>query len=146
MAIALFDAELVIARLRSEVTALKKVAAAVDLAAAKADLKNQRPAAWVIELRNQAGPNQVVSIVAQHSVVTFGVLLCVSNVSDARGEAAQAAAKPFREAILAALLGWEPDPGYDVCQYFRGQLIELDAPTLWWMDEIVTGLYLRSNG
>lgn len=143
MAIALFDAELIIARLDAQVVALKKVAGAVDLAAAQADIKNQTPAAWVIELDNRAGANEIASQVSQRDAVRFGVIFAVSNLRDARGEAALADAKPLREAAMTALLGWQPGTGYDLCEYVGGALLALETPVLWWQDVYATGLYLH---
>lgn len=143
MAIALFDAALIVARLDAQVSSLKKVAGAVDLAAAQADIKNQTPAAWVIELADQAGENQLASQVSQHAAVRFGVVFAVSNLRDARGEAALGDAKPLREAVMTALLGWQPGTGYDPCEYVGGALLALDTPILWWQDVYSTGLYLH---
>jgi len=145
MAIELFDPQLVIARLQSQVPALKKVAGAVDFATAAQDLK-QPPAAYVIELTNRATRNSLaVMAVSQENEIRFGVIMAVQNLRDARGDAAQADMNVLvRAPVMTALLGWEPDPDYSVIEYGGGRVLQLDNLVLWWQDDYLTSILERS--
>lgn len=144
MAIELFDPQLVIARLKDQVPALRKAAGAADFAAAAPDLK-QTPAAYVLELANTAERNSLATVaVSQRNEIRFGVMLAVQNLRDATGEKAQADTRTLREAVMTALLGWQPDADYDVLEYGGGRLLQLDNLVLWWQDDYFTSIYQRS--
>lgn len=144
MAIVLFDPALIQARLSSQVATLKKVGGSADLTSAQQDLKNKLPAAYVVENRETPGPNEIVTLVSQRNATRFSVVLALQNLRDPRGEAAQQALRPIRVSIITALLGWPPGPEYDVCLFGGGRLLKLDDGVLWWQDDFVTSLYLRS--
>lgn len=133
----------VIARLSAQVSALKTVAGTAEFAGAETAPK-QLPACYVIPLVEKASGNDLETGVEQHVVVRFGVAIAIRNVKDARGQAGQAALKTVRDAISAALLGWEPATGYDPVLFGSGQLIKLGNSVLWWQDEFVTGYYRRT--
>src|SRR5262245_21369345 len=134
MAIALFDPQLVIARLATQVTALKSVAGAADYAAANPDLK-AKPAAWVVELANLPARNELATVaVSQRNEIRFGVIIAAQNLRDPRGEHAAADVKALREAIAAALIAWQPGSDYDVCEYAGGRILALEDSILWWQD------------
>ncbi len=144
MAVELFDPQLVISRLRAEVSALKLVAGAVDFAAAAPELK-LTPAAYVLELANRASANSLATIaVSQENEVRFGVVFGVQNLRDVRGEKAAIDLRALRTSVMTALLGWQPDPDYDVVQYASGRLLQLDNLVLWWQDEYLTRIIERS--
>lgn len=144
MAIVLFDPELVQTRLES-VASIKKVGGSIDLAGARGDLKGQLPAAYVFPVRETPRPNSVVTLVSQQDIVRFAVLLCVRNVADATGKTARNLLRAVRTDLITALLGWTPDGTiYDPLQYGGGRLIAFDSPNLWWQDEFITSVYLRS--
>ncbi len=145
MPIVLFDPELVQTRIATAVTSLKKVGGSIDLASAQGDLKALVPAAFVFPLRETPRPNNVETIVSQQDIVRFAVLLCVRNVADATGEAGRNVLRALRTDLITSLLGWTPDGAiYDPFQYGGGRLITFDSPNLWWQDEFITAVYLRS--
>lgn len=144
MAVELFDPQLIITRLKSQVPALKVVAGAADFAAAAPEARIL-PAAWVIELANRPQPNSLASMaVSQANEIRFGVILAVQNLRDATGEKAHTDMRTLRQSVMTALLGWEPDPDYDVLEYGGGRLIQLDNLVLWWQDEYITSILERS--
>jgi len=144
MAVELFDPQLIIARLDTEVSALKLVAGAVDFAAAAPEARIL-PAAFVLELANRATRNSLATIaVSQQNEVRFGVVMAVQNLRDPRGEKAHADMRTLRQSVMTALLGWEPDPDYDVLEYGGGRLLQLDNLVLWWQDDYITSIYERS--
>ncbi|ARO88178.1 hypothetical protein EBAPG3_010530 [Nitrosospira lacus] len=145
MAIVLLDPELVIARLADQVPppSLRRVAAAAELAAASEDLK-QVPAAYVVPAAERASQNQFATGgVLQRNQVRFAVVLAVSNVSDMRGEKAQADLRILRTSVITALLGWSPDSAFDPVEYVGGRLLRLSDAVLWWQDEFLTAHQLR---
>lgn len=144
MANVLLDPQLVIARLDTQVTALKKVAGAADFAAAAPDLK-QTPAAFVLSFADRAGRGTTGTlVVSQQNETRFGVVFAVQNLRDARGEQAQTDLLTLRLAAMTALLGWQPAPDFDPCEYGGGRLLQLDNLVLWWQDEYLTRALLRS--
>ncbi len=144
MAIALFDASLIVARLRDQVSALRKVEGAAEFAAAEPDLK-LTPAAFVIELANRTAPSRTgTEVVSQVNEIRFGVVMAVQNLRDVRGDAAKATLNPLRESVMTALLGWVPEPEYDPCEYGGGRLVQIANQVLWWQEEYVTRFLLRS--
>lgn len=144
MAVFLLNRQLVIARLRDQVSDLKRVSGSAEFAAARADLR-QVPAAFVIEASNRPGQNKTgTEVVVQDNRITFGVALAHQNVSDPRGEAAGDAMTDLRTAVMTALLGWSPTGDFDPCEYAGGQLLQMNDFTIWWQDNYTTGAQLRS--
>lgn len=132
----------IVARIKAQVAAFKKVGIAADLAAAARELK-QEPAAFVIPVQDRAQRNALENGVSQRVLSRFGVVLAVSNLRDASGERAQTELAPIRDALLAALLGWPPDAERDPCEYGGGRLLRLSDRVLWWQDNFDTAFYLR---
>lgn len=146
MAIELFNPQLVIARLTSQIPApaLKQAGNAADFAAAVPEARIL-PAAFVIELANVASRNTLATMgVSQENEVRFGVILAVQNLRDATGEKAQADMRSLREAVMTALLAWAPDPDYAVIEYGGGRVLQLDNLVLWWQDDYITSILARS--
>ncbi len=125
------------------VSMLKNVEGTVGFALAQQNLKGT-PSAWVIPLMDAALPNRMMSgAVEQRVNERFGVILAVSNVRDARGEAANEDLEVVRSAVITALLGWQPDAGYDPVEYGGGRMLSLINPVLWWQLEFTTAYYER---
>jgi hypothetical protein len=142
--IALFDPDLVVARLQAQVSALRKVSGAADFAAAQAVLR-QTPAAFVIETNNRATPSRTgTEVVSQETEIRFGVILAEQNLRDPLGGTAKTAMNVLRESVVGALLGWKPEADYDPCEYATGRLLLMNDQVLWWQDEFVTRTLLRS--
>ena len=122
---------------------LRKVAGAANFAAAREDLKNP-PAAYVIPLAGNAKPSGLMGLsVEQYVAEQFGVVLAVDNKRDVRGDAVNAALEPLRNAVIQALLGFQPATDYDPVQLGGENLLDLDVTTLWWQIRFNTGYYER---
>lgn len=144
MTISLFDPQWIIARLDTQVSALKHVAGSAELAAANADLK-QLPAAYVVpNAERPLGSSTGTMVVSQQNSARFGVVLAVSNLRDARGEKAQADLLTLRTAVMTALLGWQANAEFDPLEYAGGRLLQLADQVLWWQDDFSTTHLLRS--
>jgi hypothetical protein len=145
MAVTLFDPQPVIARIRDQVPALKRVAGAADFAAAAPDAK-QLPAAFVVALSDRAGPNRLaVQATEQLMDARFGVIVAAQNLRDPRGEQAAVELRALRAAVAGALLGWTPDgETLEPIEFAAGRMLQLDNLVLWWQDDYTTRLLLRS--
>ena len=142
--ITLFDCQWIISRLKTEVSGLKLVAGAADLASASADLK-QTPSVFVIPVGDRASGNRTgTMIVSQNNVTRFAVILAVQNLRDPRGEKAQDVLLPIRTPVMEALHGWQPDAEFDPIEYAQGRLLRMTNQVLWWQDEYLTSNEIRS--
>jgi len=148
MSVELFDAELVIARLSAEVTDFKQIGGSADFITAMKGGVVQPPAAFVVPLSERALPNELATeAVSQRDNATFGVIFAVQNIRDSRGREAHVQLRALRIAVMNALLGWTPDGAvYDVFTFAPsgGRLLAFEDQVLWWQDDFVTALYLRT--
>ena len=124
---------------------LNLVAGAADFAAAAETAPPAMPAAYVLQLQEAAGSNALSCAVAQTVTASFGIALAVTNVTDAKGAAAQADLKTVRAAVGPALLGWTPDGDtYAPLEYAGGALLGFKNGVLWWQDVYVTQFILKT--
>lgn len=131
--------DLVIARLKAQVPALKRVGMAIDLAAAKADISVAFPRAYVMTLGENGGTSRYLSgAVAQKRSVRIGVVLMVKNVRDNVGAATTSDMDALRQVTDAALFGWGADDAHSPLIFMRGSLLGLAEGELWWQDEYTT--------
>jgi hypothetical protein len=124
----------------------RTVAGAAEYAALQAPPPAARcPAAYVIELTQEAGPNGLAtSGVRQRLTETIGVVLIVASLRDARGEAAAQALQPVRDWAAMALIGWSPWPDVDAITAVRGRLIDAAEGYVVWQSEFQVRSTLRS--
>src|SRR5487761_2207578 len=125
------------------VPVLKRVLGTVDFASAQQEISGL-PVAYVMPLSDAASPNRMLSgAVEQRVTERFGVILAVNNVRDMRGAAANEDLESLRVSVIAALLGWQPAPGYDPIEYGGGRILTLANTVLWWQLEFVTAYFER---
>ena len=121
-----------------------KVSGAANFAVALDDMKYP-PAAYVIPLADVAKPNDLLgTVVEQHVIERFAVVLAVRNLRDVRGDAVNAPFVALRNLTISTLQGFMPAPDYDPIQYGAGRILKLDVATLWWQLEFITGYHQRS--
>lgn len=135
----------VIARLTASVPMLKLIGGAAQFQTAAESLPKGTPAAFVIPLEENPGSNAMGDMVIQRVAVTFGVILVVRNVSDAKGEAARQGMETLRATVKAALLGWQPSPEFDPLERGRSGLLTFKESHMWWQDIYLTSYIDRSN-
>lgn len=134
---------LIQARIQSSVAAAKEVAGASSLAeVTKSRLAHN--GIYVFPVADQAGNNTMINIVSQRNAEQFGVLFAVHNVKDARGADAADQCFALRMAAMEALLGWEPDAGYDMLEKVSGKLISMTNGFYLWLDVYKTASLIRS--
>lgn len=97
------------ARLRSQVTALRLVAGAAEFAELKAPPREKMPAAYVLLTDDTALPNSMASMVTRQKLRRrLAVVIFVTNARDPRGEAAATSLDAVVYAMRAAMVGWVP--------------------------------------
>lgn len=111
------------------------IGGAADLDAA-IDNTAGTPAAYVLPLAERAGESYLAGMQAQPLLLTFAVCVCVQNVRDPRGAAAQSDLQLRRDQVKAALIGWTLSDA--AVAYREGQLLRFDAGRLWWLDTYTT--------
>lgn len=104
---------LIVPRLRASIPAVSnRVVGAAELqrvAAGRSQLA--RPCLFVVPGGEDASENLVIGTsVVQTTRPKIGVVVCVDNTSDDRGAAGAESLVDIREALVAALVGWSPDP------------------------------------
>jgi len=131
--------DLIIARLKAQVSGLRKVGTAADLAGAQADTQNQFPCAFVLVLAEQGGaPRYMSGLTAQKRTPRIAVVLAVKNVRDMIGNASGGDMELLRQQTDAALFGWMPDGDHAPLIFASGKLMGLLGGELWWQDEYTT--------
>jgi hypothetical protein len=127
-------APLVLARLRACLTGFVAIEGAAELDAAMAAAAPGTPAAYVLPLAMGAGELLYASQYHQRLDTMVGVVLCCSNASDARGEAAMTDLTGLRRQVILALCGWAPWAG-EMVAMDGGAIIGLKDGCLWWRDD-----------
>lgn len=130
--------------LRDTVGLLKLVGGSIEFEAAAASAPAVMPAAFLIPLGDDPRPSQGANFIRQQVRVSFGVVLAVKNVADAKGEAAQVDLDAtLRPAVQAALLGWSPTDA-EPLERGAGRLLGFKNGVLYWQDVYHTNTYARA--
>jgi hypothetical protein len=135
----------IVGRLKEAAPMLRLVQGAAEYAALKAPPPtNYLPAAYVIPLRDSAGPSPLVNAVRQQIHAEVGIIImCGAATPDPRGGGEVIAIEAVRQAVRAALLGWKIDPEHDPLQAAGGDLVGFDGATVTWQDAYSTVFYIR---
>lgn len=141
------DLNLIVARLKSQLTGMKSIGATVDLDAAMGSTAVAVPAAYVLPLADAVQPMDLTGNVGGLVTQAFGVVHVLSNKRDTKGGAALADLVALRKNLTRALLGWVPDDTTGEPVYRTGgRLLSLDGEgRLWWLDEFQLKTYEWSN-
>lgn len=138
------DVTPIIVRLRAQLSGFVVIAGAAELDAAIAHAPSP-PAAYVIPLAETADEPDLSGIHHQRLVQEFAVVLVVSNLRDATGDAAAADLQLKRSAVRVALLGWAPDASDgETVAFVSGRLLQFVDQRLWWTDEFRVMTHYRS--
>lgn len=129
-------------RIKSQVSDFGKVAMASNIGAALAAL-DIVPAAFVIRSSRTADPNtQETGGFSQRLTETYSVLIAGRATGDVSGEDTSLAIETLSQAVITALMGWEPDADHEPMEYGGGALTEWLEPALMlWMDDFMTTSY-----
>lgn len=131
-----FDTGLVVKRLEGHVRDLQLVGGAADFAAVKELRSFRTPSAYVVFAEDE-NTNKVpdsVGVLAQESLVRFGVVLALRNYADQRGEHVGEDARKLIGQVRTALIGHKPCKGARVIGWESGKVLDYDAQTLLFAD------------
>ena len=122
--------DVVPARMRAQIPALKSVGTAADMArlvnAKTTPAQHLLPAAFVLLPSDSAGANTApVGIAVQQRVTeTVVVVLALFEHNDPTGAKALEQLDPLKAALMDVLVGWSPGGAYDVLAHSRRQLTQ----------------------
>jgi len=138
------DTQIIVDRLRAQLTGWVQIAGAADLEAATTGLVRP-PAAFVLPLEEQGSANRLMNRQVQRVTCRFGVVIVIANLVDPSGAAANRDLVARRLAVRSALLGWAPvvDEGLPV-EFSSGRILRFEDQRLWWTDEFIVDTYYRS--
>ncbi len=130
----------VVERLRTQVSALRRVEGVAEIESAMTATSGKSPSAYVAVVAEQGGPRRGASGCFIQSVdAVVAVVLCLRNYS---ASAAGAAATVDLDQVLIpmrqALLNWRHPNAELVFEFGRGNLIDYVAGTVWWQDTFLT--------
>lgn len=140
------DHDVIIAHLRARCPSFaQRIAGAAEYGAMRASTALAVPCAFVIPVDDNPEPNSSQNGVRQRLVEAFGVVVCLSNVADERGQASYRTVHQIRAELWAALLGWRPSDQHGLVEYQGGNLQDLDRARLWWQFEFATDFYITDE-
>lgn len=120
-----------------------RVAGAAEFDQVRENTSLPRPCAYVLPESDKPRSATLSGGYRQEVTSAVSIVLAVDAAADRRAETAALAVLPLRDAVLAALAGWEP-PGHGPLEYTGGELISVTSATLWWRmtlaaDWVLTG-------
>jgi hypothetical protein len=98
------------------------------------------PAAYVLPLDDNPGPNRSGTGYRQTVREGFAVVVVLSNTTDERGQAAVSSVHSLRAELWAALLGWQHEADAGPCEYEGGSLLHLDRARLYYQFEFAADI------
>ena len=127
-------APLIRARLKAEIPELRAVRGTVDFAAIGRNLITF-PAAFVFLAADGATPNtRAVGAFVQNITADVAVVLCVKGANDPTGEKTSDELEDLRAKIRTALIGWEPESGFEPVGLRQGKLLGFKDGVAFWQD------------
>lgn len=133
----------VVQRVRDTCPAFRLVAGAAQFSALTA-VPTATPAAYVVPLKEVAGPDEGMDATVQRVEHRFGVYLCLLDVRSPSAAAGIADLAAVRADLLAALLGWQADAALLPVSFVGGELAQVQAGVLWWQDVFSTAYLIES--
>jgi hypothetical protein len=133
----------VIARLKAECPTLKnRVYGSVEQANAL-PTSIQTPCAFVIPMAEESEPNALIGGFRQRTTAQIGVVICIKNVKDARGESGHIELENVRKEVKAALNNWQAPDTEIPMEHRKGLNAGYDNLILRWNDVFTTQFYYR---
>lgn len=132
------------ARLQAQASGFAVIGTAADFEAV-ANLPRSVPAAYVLPLAEQADPSELIGRSAQKHLCSLGVLLIVRHAGDASGGAAASRLQTLREAVQAALVGWQPAADCGSIGFASGELVDFRDGATVWQDTFTTERWVQRN-
>lgn len=101
------------------------------------------PCAFVVPMAEKSEFNSLMGGFSQRITAQIGVVICVKNYKEERGDAEQTLLETIRHEIRAALCGWEAPNTANVVEFSQGQLAAYDNNIMRWNDVFLTHYYYR---
>jgi hypothetical protein len=137
--------EATIARIKTNVPALKLVDGAAGFQSAAESNPKVTPACFVFLQGEAPMPNMLSDMFVQQKVpCTVGVILVARNLTDAKGIAAGSDMEALRKLVKDQLFGWRPDAAYDPFERGSSNLLVFKDGHMWWQDLYLTSYLDRS--
>lgn len=105
----------------------------------------RQPAAYVMPLGGVPGANGLVTGSRQRMAETVAVAIVTSNLRDAQGAAAVQDLEPIYRAVRDALVGFEPEPGYEPMLLGPARLLDVSDGVVVWQETFTTAYQHRSQ-
>jgi hypothetical protein len=139
----------IVVRLQAEASPpLRMVGKAGDIPVAQDQARGavQSPSAYVVPIGDTAEPNRLATGAHDQRITdTFGVLLVVRDLSDAKGGAAAQTFSAIKSAVRDALVAWTPSPADTPVELVDGKTIEMINGELWWLERYRSQFHLRKT-
>lgn len=130
------DIDLIISQLREYAPSFsERIAGAAQFKSLSENTSLPMPSGYVIPLDDSPGPSGSLNAVRQELTDGFGVVVCLSNAVDERGQTSAKALHLIRKELWKALLGWRPTDEYNGVIYDGGSLLQLNRAQLWYQFE-----------
>lgn len=134
MSSAPFSTGLVIEHLRATVADLQQVEGAAQYAAITRLGEFRADSAYVLLVKERSD-DEPPKAGRQRALVTFGVVIAVTNYRDRAGGESIEDISPLIGHVRAALMGWQPPiSGGRPCQWLQGEVLDYDASILLWAE------------
>jgi len=132
------------ARISNESNVFREVAGAASL---DAILKGRMasPGCYLFNERDNAGANQVLTIVSQRVVKQIAVVTVVGNVRSSSGADSSDESEAVRDVISGLLLGHIPSPEHEAIEFVGGGLVTFINGLYVWKDTYRTANQIRSS-
>ena len=103
----------------------------------------QMPCAFVVPMAEKAEGNMFIDGIAQQITAQIGVVVCVKNVKDDKGEGGHIELDAIRNEIRSALCGFSTNE-FGTVKFNSGQIAAYDGMHIRWND-IFTTQFFFSN-
>jgi hypothetical protein len=125
---------------------LRLVGKSADMPSAQGQSRGvvQSPSAYVVPIGDNAAPNRFATGAhIQEVAETFGVLLVVRDLSDAKGGAAAASFSTVKAAIRNSLVAWTPNNVDMPIELVDGRMVDVINGEVWWLERYRSTSQLR---
>lgn len=136
---------LVKTRIEAQVGGLNLVSVAANIGAAIESL-SALPAVYIIRAARGAEPNTIVAGGhSQRVTEAISILIADRIAGDVSGAQTSLTVETIAQAVMTALIGWQPDTDRDPMDYVGGELADWTEPLLMvWLDDYTTVYYRRA--
>jgi hypothetical protein len=125
---------------------LRLVGKSADMPSAQGQSRGavQSPSAYVLPIGDNATPNRFATGAhIQEVAETFGILIVVRDLSDAKGGAAASSFSAVKGAVRDALISWTPNNADMPIDLVDGRMVDVINGEVWWLERYRSTSQLR---